>query len=52
VAVLGRFWLLVTGTYADPAVLRPELRPLIAGSYRRTAVWHVKRGTLALYERR
>ncbi|MFI5938006.1 hypothetical protein [Actinoplanes sp. NPDC051494] len=46
-----RVWLLVSGRHNDPAATRPDLAPMLGYAYRRTGIWQVKDGTLALFTR-
>ncbi|HWS32096.1 MAG TPA: glycosyltransferase family 39 protein [Actinoplanes sp.] len=47
-----RIWLVTGGARRDPLTIRPDLRPLLTTDYRRAGLWHEKRATVALYERR
>jgi mannosyltransferase len=47
----ARLWLLVYGVHKDPLTVRPDLRTVLAGRYRRTRIWFLHRETLALFVR-
>lgn len=47
-----RVWLLVGGVRDDPTIRRLDLRPLLGERYERLGIWHVTRGTVALYRYR
>jgi mannosyltransferase len=49
---VSRVWLLVYGNHSDPTTGRPDLRSLLRSGYRRAAIWHLHRATLALFSRR
>jgi mannosyltransferase len=44
-----RVWLFVYGKHKDPTWARLDLRPALTTKYQRTGLWHLSRGTLALY---
>jgi mannosyltransferase len=47
----ARLWLVTYGHRTDPTTARRDLRPLLQRRYRRTRLWQVKGGTMALYTR-
>jgi MFS family permease len=48
-ASASRIWLVAYGRRRDPATARPDLRQFLSIGFRRTAVWEVKSGSMALY---
>jgi mannosyltransferase len=47
-----RVWMFVAGVHQDPASVRKDLEPVLRSDYQRVRLWHIRRGTLALFVRR
>ena len=46
-----RIWLIAYGRGKDPAAARPDVQGVLRDRFRRTALWEVKNGSMALYVR-